>query len=59
MSQNDTQKQEAFAKKAYIEFSKIRQLRDDLTNMKSPGIDAQNTCVKQYNETLSVSKETF
>lgn len=36
MNQNDTQEQETFAKKAYIEFSKLKQLRNDLANMKDP-----------------------
>jgi len=54
VNQNDTQKQQAFAKKAYIEFSKLKQLRDDLSNMKYPGLNALNTVIKQYNETSSI-----
>ena len=54
MTRNDTLKQQAFAKKAYIEFSKLKQLRDDLSNMKYPGLDALNTVIKQYNETFSI-----
>lgn len=59
MNQNDTQKQQAFAKKAYIEFSKLKQLRNDLANMKDPGIHAVNASIKVYNETLSICSEVL
>jgi len=57
MNQNDTQKQQAFAKKAYIEFSKLKQLRDNLSKIKNLGLYALNTVIKQYNETLSICSE--